>query len=121
MSFGRSGNYSGLHHKLGRQRLVHPALGYGSAQWRASPGSGLAKGARRIFGDKQDRTGEEYQPVLAPQLGQDLVDGLSGALIGSLGQVSVDGSRGRGGMSQICLDDTQIEPGFQQMGGIGMT
>jgi hypothetical protein len=113
MSFGRSGSCNGLHHKPGRQRLVRPALGYGSAQWRAWPGSGWAAGARGTFGEKQDRTGEKYQPVLVPQLGQDLVDGLHGALFAGLGQMGVDGCGGWRSMPQICLDDTQIEPGFQ--------
>lgn len=37
------------------------------------------------------------------------------------GQVSVDSGCGRGSMSQIALDDAQVYPGFQQMGGVRMS
>ena len=35
--------------------------------------------------------------------------------------MSVDRGGGRGGMSQIVLDDAQVKASFQQMGGVGMS
>ena len=45
------------------------------------------------------------------------MDGRCGVLLGSHGQVSVDGGGDRRIMPQILLDKTQIHSGFQQMSG----
>ena len=74
-----------------------------------------------IFGDRLVRAGGRYQPVLDSQSCQDLVDGLGSALVTGLGQMGVDSGSGRGGVSQVALDEAQVETRFQQMGGIRMS
>ena len=113
MSFGRSGSCSGLRRRSGRQTPAHPTLRCDSARWRAWPVDDWAAGTRHIFGGRRERTGERYQPVLVPQLGQDLVNGLNSSLVAGLGQVGIDGGGSRRSMSQISLNNPQIEPGFQ--------
>ena len=55
-----------------------------------------------------------------PQPRQYLLDGLGCAVIAGLGQVGVDGRGGGRGVSQVNLDDTQMDSRFQQVGGPGV-
>jgi len=52
---------------------------------------------------------------------QHLVDHPSSLIIAGLSQMGVDGGSGGGRMSQVFLDDAQIDTTFKQMGGPGMS
>lgn len=50
-----------------------------------------------------------------------IVDNAIGALVALGGQVQTDHGRGEAAMAQVLLDATDIDTGFEQMGGIRVT
>lgn len=67
----------------------------------------------RISADKLGQIVERYLPVLGPQLGDQLIDSVQRLGLSNRSQVGVDGGAGWGGVSQIALDNTQVQPGFK--------
>jgi len=67
----------------------------------------------RISADKLGQIVERYLPVLGPQLGHQLIDSIQRLGLSKRGQVGIDSGGGRGGVPQIALDDTQVQPGFE--------
>ena len=67
----------------------------------------------RVSGGRRDQIVERYLPVLGPQLGHQLIDSVQRLGLSNRGQVGIDSDGGRGGVSQIALDDTQVQPGFE--------
>lgn len=117
---GRSGNCNGFHRRHHSDRPVLPNLQYDNARWRAWLSGGKATIGGRVSGGKRNRNVERYPPVLVPQAGYQFIDLVTGLGMGAGSQVSVDGGCGGGGMSQIALDDPQVDARFQQVGGVGM-
>jgi len=58
--------------------------------------------------------------IWALQIRHEPVDDRGGRLESRFGQLGVDHGSLRGGVAQDLLDDAQIHPLFEQMGGIGM-
>ena len=114
---GRNDSCIELHRKRSKCRPVHPTLPCGSARYPAEHGDEKAVGERNIFGGRRFRTGERYPPVLMPQAGHDFVDRIVGACFRDGSQVRVNGGGAGGRMSEITLDDAQVDTGFQQMRG----
>ena len=49
-----------------------------------------------------------------------LIDQLAGILLTLLGEMEIDHSGFQLGMAHVSLDDTQIDSGFEKMGGVGV-
>jgi hypothetical protein len=49
-----------------------------------------------------------------------VIDQLAGIFLAFLGEVEIEHGGLQLGMTHVALDDTQIDAGFQQMGGVGM-
>jgi hypothetical protein len=50
-----------------------------------------------------------------------LIDQLTGILLPLLGKVEIDHGGFELGMAHVSLDDPQVDAGFEEMGGIGVT
>ena len=50
----------------------------------------------------------------------DLVDEFEGIFLALLGEMQIDHGGLKPGVSHVSLDDTEIHPGFEQMGGVRM-
>ena len=66
------------------------------------------------YSSKISRTAGMDEPA------HDLIDNLVGVLLAFLSQVKVLHGRLETGMTEITLDDADIDPGLQQMGGVAM-
>ena len=109
---GKNDNCIELHRKRSKCRPGHPTLPCGSARYPAEHGDEKAVGERNIFGGRQRRTGERYLPVLMPQAGYYFVDRVAGARFCDGSQVRVNGSGAGRSVSEITLDDAQVDTGF---------
>jgi hypothetical protein len=49
-----------------------------------------------------------------------MIDQLAGVLLALLSQVEIKHGGFEPGMAHVALDDTQIDAGFEEMGGVGM-
>ena len=49
-----------------------------------------------------------------------VIDDLAGILLALLGQVEIEHGGFETGVTQVALDDAQVDAGFEEMGGIGM-
>jgi len=49
-----------------------------------------------------------------------VIDQLTGIFLALLGQVEIEHGGFETGMAQVALDDAQIDPGFEEMSGVGM-
>lgn len=105
---------------MDKHRPARPGLRCGRFQWPASPGGGWAEGIRHTYGDTLPHVAERYQPVLCSQRGNQVVDRLAGLCVNVGGQVGIDGGGGWGSVAEIGLDDAQVEPSLQQVGGVGV-
>lgn len=50
----------------------------------------------------------------------DVIDDLAGILLALLGQVEIEHGGFETGVTQVALDDAQVDAGFEEMSGIGM-
>ena len=117
---GRSGNCNPSRHKPNKSKAGRPGLVCGTAQLPASPGGEKAASCLHTSRDKRLHIHERYPPVLAPHTCHHFVDLVAGLCVSGGSQVSIDGSGGGRSVSQITLDNAQIDTRFQQMGGVRM-
>lgn len=116
-----SGNCNGFHRRHHSDRPVLPDLQYDNARWHALPDDGRVTSGERVSGGKRSRNVERDPPVLVPQAGYQFIDLVAGLGMGAGSQVSVDGSCGGGSVTQIALDDPQVDARFQKMRCVGMS
>ena len=50
-----------------------------------------------------------------------VIDQLAGVFVALLGEVEIEHGGFELGMAHVALDDAQVDSGFQEMGGIGVT
>ena len=50
-----------------------------------------------------------------------VIDQLAGVFLTFLGEVKIEHGGFELGMAQVTLDDAQVDTGFEEMGGVGMT
>src|SRR5262245_66587883 len=49
-----------------------------------------------------------------------VIDQLTGILLAFLGEVEIEHGGFELGMAHVALDDAQVDPGFEEVGGVGM-